>query len=128
MKKIWFIYLLSYIRRSGSGVIYQPNLFYLFLGIGSYLYIIIQYYIKLSFCSYGATLYLLGSCKCFNFICCNVYEPLILSERFSFESLDYWQWSYFLVLYNFFFFWVNHYYSKYIVVCDYLECTSQPDY
>ncbi|CAL9015816.1 unnamed protein product, partial [Prunus brigantina] len=63
-----------YTRRYGSGIIYQPHLFCLFIGTGSCLYILILYSIKLLFCSCCTTPYLRGSYKCFNCIFCDVYE------------------------------------------------------
>nr|YP_009561665.1 NADH-plastoquinone oxidoreductase subunit 6 [Commiphora gileadensis]QAT19753.1 NADH-plastoquinone oxidoreductase subunit 6 [Commiphora gileadensis] len=94
----------SYNRRSGSGITYQPNLFCLFIGIGSCLYILILYSIKFPFCSCCTASYLRGSCKCFNHICCNVHEWFRLLQRFSVSSLDYWGWGYFPSLYKYFFF------------------------
>ncbi|KAG4208641.1 hypothetical protein ERO13_A03G146201v2, partial [Gossypium hirsutum] len=54
----------SYIRRPGSGITYQSNLFYLFIRIGSSLYILILYSLKFSFCSCCLASYLCGSHKC----------------------------------------------------------------
>ncbi|TYH87594.1 hypothetical protein ES332_D01G128000v1, partial [Gossypium tomentosum] len=64
----------SYIKRPGSGITYQSNLFCLFIGTSSCLYIFILYSHKLSFCSCCQAPYLCGSHKCFNPICCDVHE------------------------------------------------------
>ncbi|CAI0404772.1 unnamed protein product, partial [Linum tenue] len=102
----------SYIRRSRSGITYQPNLFCLFFGIGSCLYILILYFIKLSLCSCCTTPYLCGSYKCFNSICCDVHEWFRIFQRL--EPLDCWGRDYFLNLYKYFYF-ANYYYFGYVL-------------
>ena len=144
-KKFWFIYLFtyngfawtntwfsfslfgvrSYIRRYRSRITYQHNLFYLFVGTGSCLYILILYFIKFPFGSCRIATYLRGSYKCFNHICCDVYEWFRILQRFEF--LDCWGWGYFADLYHSFLF-INGYYFRYVMVWDYLNYQIKPDY
>ena len=125
----WFSFsfsgIRSYIRGSGSGITYQSNLFCLFIGIGSCLYILILYSIELPFCSCCAAPYLRGSHKCLNHICCDVHEWFRILQWFP--SLDCWRWSHFTALYKYFCF-TNYYYPRHVMVRGYLDYKIKPDY
>lgn len=115
----------SYIRGSGSSITCQSHLFCLFVGIGFCLYIVILYSIELPFCSCCAATYLRRSHKCFNHFCCDVHKWFRIFQRFP--SLDRGRWGNFCGLYKYFCF-TNYYYSRYVMVRDYLDYKSKPDY
>nr|WEG23319.1 NADH-plastoquinone oxidoreductase subunit 6 [Rhododendron przewalskii subsp. przewalskii]WEG23329.1 NADH-plastoquinone oxidoreductase subunit 6 [Rhododendron przewalskii subsp. przewalskii] len=107
------------------GVILLPNPIYSAFSLGLvFFYILILYSIELPFCSCCADPYLCRSSKCFNHICCDVHEWFRILQRFL--SLDRWRWNYFAGLYKYFCF-TNYYYSRYVMVRDYLGYKIQPD-
>lgn len=120
------VFLGSGLLVGGLGVVLLPNPIFSAFSLGFVLVCISLLYIlcKFPFCSCCTTPYLRGSHKCFNHICCDVHEWFRIFHRF--QSVDCWEWDYFSGLYNYSFF-INFYYSRYVMVRGYLSYKIKPD-
>ncbi|RWV91862.1 hypothetical protein GW17_00045813 [Ensete ventricosum] len=108
-------------------VVLLTNPIYSAFSLGLVLVCISLFYIPSSSFFVVATQLLIyvGAVHVLNHICGSIHEWFRIFQWFMF--MDHWRWCHFTCLYNYSFF-TNYYYTRYVMIWNYLDYKIKPDY